>query len=161
MFQIQGKLLPSLANACLSNQDNTLLSSSSKEIWAKLRRSLAVKTTLWELRYEARRLWRDHKAVFQKLKRTEGGQVQIRYQKEILNCEGNWHRLPKEAVDMPSLEAFKARLYGALSNLIQYMLTLPMARGLDIEQIIEPQNKPFYNPMRISRMTRSVTSTTN
>ncbi|KFO65433.1 hypothetical protein N302_14345, partial [Corvus brachyrhynchos] len=30
----------------------------------------------------------------------------------------HWHRLPREAVDAPSLEAFKARLNGALSNLV-------------------------------------------
>ena len=30
----------------------------------------------------------------------------------------HWHRLPREAVDAPSLEVFKARLDGALSNLI-------------------------------------------
>ncbi|KFQ34942.1 hypothetical protein N332_02690, partial [Mesitornis unicolor] len=30
----------------------------------------------------------------------------------------HWHRLPKEAVDAPSLEAFKARLDRALSNLV-------------------------------------------
>ena len=29
----------------------------------------------------------------------------------------HWHRLPREAVDAPSLEVFKARLDGALSNL--------------------------------------------
>jgi len=29
-----------------------------------------------------------------------------------------WHRLPREAVDAPSLEVFKARLDGALSNLV-------------------------------------------
>jgi len=29
-----------------------------------------------------------------------------------------WHRLPREAVDAPSLETFKARLVGALRNLI-------------------------------------------
>ena len=29
-----------------------------------------------------------------------------------------WKRLPREAVDAPSLEVFKARLDGALSNLI-------------------------------------------
>jgi len=39
-----------------------------------------------------------------------------------------WHRLPREAVDAPSLEAFKARLDGAL-NLIQWEVSLPM--GLD------------------------------
>ncbi|KFR11088.1 hypothetical protein N306_02496, partial [Opisthocomus hoazin] len=30
----------------------------------------------------------------------------------------HWHRLPREVVDAPSLETFKARLDGALSNLI-------------------------------------------
>ena len=30
----------------------------------------------------------------------------------------HWHRLPREAVDAPSLEVFKARLDGALSNLL-------------------------------------------
>ena len=30
----------------------------------------------------------------------------------------HWHRLPREAVDAPTLEVFKARLDGALVNLI-------------------------------------------
>ncbi|KFP21023.1 hypothetical protein Z169_13078, partial [Egretta garzetta] len=30
----------------------------------------------------------------------------------------HWNRLPREAVEAPSLEAFKVRLDGALSNLI-------------------------------------------
>ncbi|KFZ51170.1 hypothetical protein N321_10349, partial [Antrostomus carolinensis] len=30
----------------------------------------------------------------------------------------HWNRLPREAVDAPSLEAFKARLDGALGRLI-------------------------------------------
>ncbi|KFO71019.1 hypothetical protein N303_09208, partial [Cuculus canorus] len=30
----------------------------------------------------------------------------------------HWHRLPREAVDAPSLEVFKARLDGALGSLI-------------------------------------------
>ncbi|KFR05861.1 hypothetical protein Y956_12499, partial [Nipponia nippon] len=30
----------------------------------------------------------------------------------------HWSRLPREVVDAPSLEVFKARLDGALSNLI-------------------------------------------
>ncbi|KFR00945.1 hypothetical protein Y956_13858, partial [Nipponia nippon] len=30
----------------------------------------------------------------------------------------HWNRLPREVVDAPSLEVFKARLDGALSNLI-------------------------------------------
>ena len=30
----------------------------------------------------------------------------------------HWNRLPRGAVDVPSLEVFKARLDGALSNLV-------------------------------------------
>jgi len=30
----------------------------------------------------------------------------------------HWNRVPKEAVDAPSLEVFKARLQGALGSLI-------------------------------------------
>ncbi|KFR09072.1 hypothetical protein N306_11593, partial [Opisthocomus hoazin] len=30
----------------------------------------------------------------------------------------HWNRLPREAVDVPSLEVFKARLDGALSKLV-------------------------------------------
>ncbi|KFQ16237.1 hypothetical protein N330_05347, partial [Leptosomus discolor] len=30
----------------------------------------------------------------------------------------HWNRLPEEVVDAPSLEVFKARLDGALSNLL-------------------------------------------
>ena len=30
----------------------------------------------------------------------------------------HWNRLPREVVDSPSLEVFKARLDGALSNLV-------------------------------------------
>ena len=30
----------------------------------------------------------------------------------------HWNRLPREAVDAPSLEVFRARLDGSLSNLV-------------------------------------------
>jgi len=39
----------------------------------------------------------------------------------------HWHWIPSEAVDAPSLEVFKARLDGALSNLVQWKVSLPMA----------------------------------
>jgi len=35
-----------------------------------------------------------------------------------MRVEKHWHRLPREVVDAPSLETFKARLDGALSNVI-------------------------------------------
>lgn len=37
-----------------------------------------------------------------------------------------WQRLPKEVLDAVSLEVFKARLHGALSNLGYWKLSLPM-----------------------------------
>jgi len=39
------------------------------------------------------------------------------------------NRLPKEAVDAPSLEAFKARLDVALGSLVRWLATLHTARG--------------------------------
>ena len=38
----------------------------------------------------------------------------------------HWHRLPREGVDAPSLEVFKARLDGALGNLVWWEVSLPM-----------------------------------
>jgi len=43
----------------------------------------------------------------------------------------HWHRFPREVVDAPSLETFKVRLDGALSNLIQLKMSLIIAGGLD------------------------------
>jgi len=40
-----------------------------------------------------------------------------------------WNRLPKEAVDAPSLEAFKARLDVALGSLGCWLATLHIAGG--------------------------------
>lgn len=37
----------------------------------------------------------------------------------------------KEAVDVTSLEVFKARLDGALGNLVWWELSLPMAEGVE------------------------------
>jgi len=36
----------------------------------------------------------------------------------IVRVVRHWHRLPREAVDAPSLETLKVRLDGALSNLM-------------------------------------------
>jgi len=45
----------------------------------------------------------------------------------------HWHRLPREVMEAPSLEMFKARLDGALSNLIWLKMSLLTAGvvGLD------------------------------
>ena len=47
-----------------------------------------------------------------------------------------WIRLPREAVDAPSLDVFKARLDGAMGSLVQYQLwrlvALPVAGELEV-----------------------------
>jgi len=47
----------------------------------------------------------------------------------------HWSRLPREAVDAPSLDVFKARLDGDLSNLIEWNMFLPMAGGLKLSDL--------------------------
>ena len=44
--------------------------------------------------------------------------LDIRKKFFMMRVVKHWHRLPKEVVDGPSLETFKVRLDGALSNLI-------------------------------------------
>ena len=44
-----------------------------------------------------------------------------------------WHRLPREAVDNPSLEVPKARLDGALGSLSWWEVSLHMAKGLELD----------------------------
>jgi len=92
------------------------------------------------LSLEKRRLWGDLIAAFQYLKgpgdrsfsraccdRTRGsgfklkeGRFRLGISKKCFTMRmvKHWHRLPREVVDAPPLEAFKARLDGALSNLI-------------------------------------------
>ena len=41
----------------------------------------------------------------------------------------HWNKLPKEDVDAPSLEAFKARLDVALDSLVWWLATLHIAGG--------------------------------
>jgi len=49
----------------------------------------------------------------------------------IMRVVKHWHRQPREVVYAPSLETFKARLDGALSNLILLKMSLLIAGGLD------------------------------
>ena len=89
-------------------------------------------------RLEKRRLRGDLRAAFQYLKgayrkdgeglfsstRTRGNDLEeVRLRLDIrkkfftMRVVKRWNRSPREAVDAPSLEAFKTRLDGALSNL--------------------------------------------
>jgi len=54
-----------------------------------------------------------------------------------------WHRLPREVVGAPSLGAFKARLDGALSNLIQLKMLVLIAGVLDFKCPFQP--KLYYD----------------
>jgi len=46
-----------------------------------------------------------------------------------------WNRLPREAADAPSLAVFKARLDGALSNLVWWKMSLLIAGGLEPDDL--------------------------
>ena len=46
-----------------------------------------------------------------------------------------WPRLPREAVAAPSLAVLKARLDGALSNLVWWKMSLLMAGGLEPDDL--------------------------
>ena len=48
----------------------------------------------------------------------------------------HWNRLPKEAVDAPSLQAFKARLDVALGSLGCWLVTLHIAGGWNWMSIV-------------------------
>ena len=61
-----------------------------------------------------------------------------------------WHGLPRDVVHTPFLEVFKARLDGALGNLIYYqiwrLVALHMAGWLELGDLRGPcQPKPFYD----------------
>jgi len=56
----------------------------------------------------------------------------------------HWHRLPREAVDAPSVAVFKARLDGALSNLVWWKVSLLMAGGLEPDDLKVPSN-PYHS----------------
>jgi len=63
-----------------------------------------------------------------------------------------WNRLPKEAVDAPSLEAFKARLDVALGSLVCWLATLHVAGGLKLDDHCGPlQPRPFYDDSMMMR----------
>jgi len=57
-----------------------------------------------------------------------------------------WPRLPREEVATASLAVLKARLDVALSNLVWWKMSLPMAGGLEQDGLEGPfQPKSFYD----------------
>ena len=60
----------------------------------------------------------------------------------------HWNRLPKEVVDAPSLEAFKAKLDVATGSLVCWLVTLHVAGGLKLDDHYGPfQPRPFSDSM--------------
>jgi len=47
----------------------------------------------------------------------------------------HWNSLSREVLDAPSLEVFKARLDGALSNLVWWKVSVPVARALELDDL--------------------------
>ena len=109
---------------------------------------------------EKRRLWRDLIEVFQYLKgaykqewdqlfaqsdsdRQAGMALKYKGRFRLDNRQRfftrrvmrQWNRLPREVVNAPSLEAFKARLNGILGSLIWWLTTLPMAGVLELDDL--------------------------
>jgi len=68
-----------------------------------------------------------------------------------------WNRLPKEVVDAPSLEAFKARLDGALSSPVRGEVSLSIAGGLELGDLKGPfQPKPFCDSVKNETVLRCI-----
>ena len=73
----------------------------------------------------------------------------------------HWNRLPKEVVDAPSLEAFKARLDVALGSLVWWLVTLHIAGGLKLDDHCGPFQPPAmcgvaHQQPRLPRATSSL-----
>ena len=64
-----------------------------------------------------------------------------------LNDSAHWHRMPKEAVDAPSLQAFEARLDVALGSLGCWLATLNIAGGWNLMSPFQPG--PFSDSMTL------------
>lgn len=60
----------------------------------------------------------------------------------------HWNRSPREVANAPSLETFKPRLDGALSDLVLWEMSLPIAGELELGDVKSPlQPKLFCDSM--------------
>jgi len=66
--------------------------------------------------------------------------VDIRKKFFTVRVVRHWNRLPSEVVGPPLLEAFKARLDGAVSNLVYREVSLPIAGGWNQVILNVPSN---------------------
>ena len=69
--------------------------------------------------------------------------LDIRKKAFTLRMVKPWPRLPREVVDAPSLETSKARLDGALSNLVWLKMSLAHCRGVGLDDL---QRSPPFQP---------------
>jgi len=72
------------------------------------------------------------------------GRIRLDMRKKFFTMRAvrRWHRLLREAVAAPSLAVFKARLDGALSNLVWWKVSLPMAGGWN-QMIFKVPSSPY------------------
>ena len=77
-----------------------------------------------------------HRASFPALDSPQQGfRLDIRKKFFTMRVVKHWLRLPREAVAVPSLAVLKARLDGALSNLVWWKMSLLMAGGLEPDDL--------------------------
>lgn len=61
--------------------------------------------------------------------------LEIRKTFFIVRVMRHWHWLPREVMDTPSMEVFKARLDVALSILVYWNASVPMSRDLELDDL--------------------------
>ena len=67
------------------------------------------------------------------------------FTQRVVTC---WNSLPREIVEAPSLEAFKARLDVALGSLVWWLAALHIAGGVKLDDHCGPfQPRPFYDSL--------------
>ena len=86
----------------------------------------------------------------------EEGRIRLEIRKKLLTVKvvRHWNRLPSEVVDIPSLEAFKARLDGTRSS-----GRTAYSRGLELNDLKGPfQPKPKNDSVIYSLIKQTVVS---